>query len=233
MGRVHVGRATGGLLFVARVDGTRLRRLTDDAFRDRGPSGGHLMGRLAFYSDRSGTTISGRYTRMAVRSFDCKAQASRAFQSGRLTERKSLPSGSRPGTSSAFGPSGKPLPLPQPASVRRAVSAHLVVDQRQSAGRAHHRRFEGGYGLRRCGQAVLSRVPGDLAHSNTWTITDSSTDGRHLIVRRSDGIALIDALKHGPAACTDSGRRQHHPGLKRRRLARQQVDHLLQGRNRG
>ena len=41
-------------LFVARVDGTQYRRLTDDAFRDRGPAWAPDGARLAFYSDRSG-----------------------------------------------------------------------------------------------------------------------------------------------------------------------------------
>ena len=41
-------------LFVARVDGTEYRRLTDDAFRDRGPAWSPDGCRIAFYSDRSG-----------------------------------------------------------------------------------------------------------------------------------------------------------------------------------
>ncbi len=42
-------------LFVASVDGTDYRRLTDDPFRDRGPSWSPDGSHLAFYSDRSGT----------------------------------------------------------------------------------------------------------------------------------------------------------------------------------
>ena len=39
----------------------------------------------------------------------------------------------------------------------------------------------------------FSRVPGELAHSSTWIMPIWLADGRHLIVRRSDGVALIDA----------------------------------------
>jgi Tol biopolymer transport system component len=47
---------TGGQedLFVSRVDGRDFRRLTDDAFRDRGPSWAPDGKSIAFYSDRSG-----------------------------------------------------------------------------------------------------------------------------------------------------------------------------------
>jgi len=42
-------------LFVARTDGTQYRRLTDDVFRDRGPSWSPDGKEITFYSDRSGS----------------------------------------------------------------------------------------------------------------------------------------------------------------------------------
>ena len=42
-------------LFVARTDGTEYRKLTDDVFRDRAPVWSPDGGRLAFYSDRTGS----------------------------------------------------------------------------------------------------------------------------------------------------------------------------------
>ena len=181
-------------LFVARVDGTQYRRLTDDAFRDRGPSWAPDGSRLAFYSDRSGT-----YDLWTIHP-DGSALAPLTQGTGIA----GIPIWAPDGKSIAFGfqtwhilsPSDRPAAayMPQPAisqteqfqptswstSGNRLVG--LIIDGSKAAMATYD-----------VAGKQFSRVPGELAHSNTWIMPIWLADGRHLIVRRSDGVALIDA----------------------------------------
>ena len=181
-------------LFVARVDGTEYRRLTDDAFRDRGvgwsPDGSHL----AMFSDRSGT-----YDLWTIRA-DGSDLAPRTSATGI----PGMPVWSPDGSSIAFGfnkwtiissseppiaklefqPAIGPTDKFQPTSWSRDGKrlAGVVVSGPTAAVVVY---------------TIASRtfdwVPGDLARGPTWVFPVWLADNQRLVVRRSDGIALVDA----------------------------------------
>jgi Tol biopolymer transport system component len=181
-------------LFTARVDGTQYRRLTDDAFRDRGPAWAPDGSRIAFYSDRSGT-----YDLWTIRP-DGSALAPLTQGTGM----PGFPNWSPDGKTIAFGfqtwhiisASGHPAAAyaPQPAisqteqfqptswSTSGDRLAGLIVGGSTSTVATYD-----------IASKKFSRVPGELARSGPWILPIWLGDGRHLILRRSDGVALIDA----------------------------------------
>ncbi len=181
-------------LFVARVDGTEYRRLTDDAFRDRGvswsPDGSHL----AMFSDRSGT-----YDLWTIR-----ADGSDLAPRTAATAIPGMPVWSPDGSSIASGfnkwtivsSSGPPITKPE---FQPAVSP---TDQFQPTSWSRDGKRLAGVVVSGSTAAVVvytiaSRtfdwVPGDLARGPTWVLPVWLADNQRLVVRRSDGIALVDA----------------------------------------
>jgi Tol biopolymer transport system component len=181
-------------LFIARVDGTEYRRLTDDAFRDRGPAWAPDGSRIAFYSDRSGT-----YDLWSIRP-DGSALAPLTQGTGI----SGFPNWAPDGKTIAFGfrtwhiisSSGRP------AAAYAPQTAISQTEQFQPTSWASHGDQLAGIVVEGSTATVaiydiaskrFSRVPGELARSSPWVLPIWLADGRRLIVRRSDGVALIDA----------------------------------------
>jgi len=183
-------------LFVARIDGSQYRRLTDDAFRDRGPGWSPDGSRIAFYSDRSGS-----YELWAIR-----PDGSGLVQLTTGTGTAGFPVWSPDGKTIAFGFDKWLLVDPAATSpttpaAQRAISP---TEQFLPASWASN-------GARIAGQIVgpdgwfasvalytvaskqYARVPGDIARASGWISPAWLADGRRLLVRRRDGVAIVDA----------------------------------------
>jgi len=181
-------------VFVAHVDGSEYRRLTDDAFRDRGVGWSPDGSRLAIFSDRSGT-----YDLWTIRA-DGSALAPRTSGTGI----PGMPVWSPDGSSIAFGfnkwsiisSSGPPISSPefQPA-------AGPAYQFQPTSWSADGKRLAGVVVTGPTAAAVVytiaSRtfdwVPGDLARGPTWVFPVWLADNQRLVLRRADGIALVDA----------------------------------------
>ncbi|CAN5724299.1 hypothetical protein BH18ACI5_BH18ACI5_15020 [soil metagenome] len=183
-------------LFVARVDGSRYRRLTDDAFRDRGPAWSPDGSRIAFYSDRSGS-----YELWAVR-----PDGSGLVQLTTGTGAAGFPAWSPDGKTVAFGfdrwhlvnavaqstttpvaeatisPTERFLPSSWSASGARIAGQVVGADG-----------WRASVGVYDVSTKQFSRVPGDLATGAYWIWPTWLGDSRRLLIRRRDGIALVDA----------------------------------------
>jgi hypothetical protein len=181
-------------LFVARVDGAEYRRLTDDPFRDRGPLWAPDGSRIAFYSDRSGI-----YDLWTIRP-DGSALAPLTQGAGIA----GFPIWAPDGKTIAFGfqtwhilsVGGRPASAypPQPAISR--TEQFQPMSWSSNGGRLAGIVVNGstaGVTIYDFASKRFTPVPGELAHSSTWIMPIWLADGRHLIVRRSDGVALIDA----------------------------------------
>jgi len=184
-------------LFVASVDGTDYRRLTDDMYRDRGVSWSPDGSRIAFYSDRSGS-----YELWSIRS-DGSALHPMTTNTGNPGFPVWSPRGDRlafgysswhlidPSKTSSPAPPGEPSPgvpegkrfMPGSWSAGDRIAGIVSADNAITLDvavydLATHR---------------VKLVPGDLARSPRWIFPAWLADARHLLVRRSEGIAIVDA----------------------------------------
>jgi Tol biopolymer transport system component len=185
-------------LFVARLDGREYRRLTDDAFRDRGPTWAPDGRRIVFYSDRGGG-----YELWTIRP-DGSGLEALTHKVGQANFSVFSPDGSRIAFSgvgmgawfiiNAESPATDLKSEPAPSETEAfwplswsaddaRIAGHLLKKDGSSAGLAVYtlatRRF--------------ARVPVPGPSSDTWLMMSWLHDGRRLIVRGGDGIALVNA----------------------------------------
>jgi len=183
-------------LFVARVDGREYRRLTDDAFRDRGPGWSPDGRRIAFYSDRSG----------AYELWTIRPDGSDLTRLTVSTGNPGLPTWSPDGTRIAYGyftwhiiglqgtPNEHPTPEPPFSATERFNPLTWSHDGRRLAGpvspAAGNVSALAVYDL---ATRRFARVPGPFAGPSAWMTPVWLGDDRRLIVRRPEGIVVVDA----------------------------------------
>ncbi len=183
-------------LFVARVDGTQYRRLTDDAFRDRGPAWSPDGTRVAFYSDRSGG-----YDLWAIRP---DGSGLVPLTSG--TGLSGFPAWSPDGKAIAFGfdrwlivnpKATSTTPPPAEAAIsptERFLPTSWSPDGGRIAGQVLSADGSGAaVGLYSLKAKEFARVLGESSQARGWLFPVWLADGRRLLVRRPDGIAVVNA----------------------------------------
>jgi len=183
-------------VFVARVDGTQYRRLTDDAFRDRGPAWAPDGARIAFYSDRSG----------GYEAWMIRPDGSGLTQVTSGTGSAGFPAWSPDGKTFAFGfdkwylvdPSAPSKTTPPVASAISPTERFLPASWSSTGGRIAGQVIGPEGWLNSLGvYSVLtkqfSRVPGELARAPGWLYPVWMGDSRRLLVRRPDGVAIVNA----------------------------------------
>jgi Tol biopolymer transport system component len=185
-------------LFVARTDGTEYRRLTDDLFRDRGAMWSPDGSRIAFYSDRDGT-----YNEWMVRP-DGSGLAPFTKATGTLGI-AGYPVWSPDGLRLAYGQSEwfiKPLSAEAASAAEKQTRGEGNLNFAPSSWSPDGKRIAGlartpgealaGIGVYSFADGRFSRVPGDLA-ATPWAMPLWLADSRHLMLRRPEGIAIVDA----------------------------------------
>jgi dipeptidyl aminopeptidase/acylaminoacyl peptidase len=183
-------------LFVARVDGTEYRRLTDDAFRDRGPAWSPDGTRIAFYSDRSGS-----YELWTIR-----PDGSGLAPLTQGTGNPGYPTWSPDGTRIAFGyytwhvidarasPATVPPPEPAVSPTERFIPMSWSPDGTRIAGRINA--LDGSVstlGTYTLATRRFAHVPGDLGRVDGSSSLAWLADSRRLVLRRPDGVAIVEA----------------------------------------
>jgi len=183
-------------LFVARVDGREYRRLTDDSFRDRGPGWSPDGTRIAFYSDRSG----------AYELWMIRPDGSGLTRLTTSTGNPGLPTWSPDGARIAYGyftwhiigtqrvPVDQPPAEPPFSATERFNPLSWSRDGRRLAGPVSP---VGGnvsaLAIYDLGARRFSRVPGEFGRPSAWLTPMWLADNRRLIVRRPEGIVVVDA----------------------------------------
>jgi eukaryotic-like serine/threonine-protein kinase len=185
-------------LFLTRMDGGQYRRLTDDAFRDRGPSFSPDGQRIAFYSDRSGA-----YEHWTIRPDGSGLEQLTRRKEGSSNFPVWSPDGKRIAAAvipqgwalyDLTGPRGQAAPVAQPEldATHRFWPMTWTADGRRIAGP-----LQMGNGLTD-GVAQFDLATGRFARvfesaPMAWLIPAWLADGRRLLVRDRTGIRLVDA----------------------------------------
>jgi len=181
-------------LFVARTDGSQYRRLTDDAFRDRGPAWSSDGTTIAFYTDRSG----------AYDVWTIRPDGSRLTPLTHNANIPGFPVWTPSGTRLAFGYSAwhvldaqtppSALPAAEPPFGRGEIfipsswspQGDRIVGAASSGAVAT-------VAVYTIASRTFTRVPGEAARGDFWVWPVWLADGRRLLVRRQDGVTIVDA----------------------------------------
>ena len=183
-------------LFVARADGTQYRRLTDDAFRDRGPAWSPDGTRIGFYSDRTGG-----YELWTIR-----PDGSGLTQITRGPGTAGMLAWSPDGARIAFGGSTRPWglvdaaatkgqllsPEPEMSPTEHFTPISWSLDGERIAGFLQHAGGSVSVHVYTLATRQYSAVRGEWAHGASWVLPVWLADGRRLVLRRRGGVVVID-----------------------------------------
>ncbi len=185
-------------LFLTRIDGSQYRRLTDDAFRDRGPSWSPDGRRIAFYSDRGGA-----YEHWVIRPDGSGLEQLTRRQEGSSNFPVWSPDGGR--IASAVIPQGWSLydlsggagesavvRQPEPDAAHRFWPMTWTADGQRLAGLIYRNNgLTDGVGQFELASGRFARIL--ESPPTSWLIPVWLQDGRRLLVRDRRGIAVVDA----------------------------------------